>query len=404
MKKNTLASHNIRILFWSEIFGSMRFILPVLTLFYFSRGLDESLILIVLTFWSTGVLVGEIPTGMFADRFGAKRTFLIGSLLNIGSHAMLFIAFEPWIFFISSFINGFAATFFSGADEALVYESLKKSDEEKRMDHAMGQIQSANFITTIFVVTVGAFLANDLSEQQFKLLIGLGVAFMSVQFFLLLFIKNPETQGFYQERPIQQVLEGVRAIRKAPQVLIMFMNVTLVFIPTAAVFSKFDQKLMVDASLPVALIGVVYAVSAFIGFLASRSIGRMTKWISRTKLLYGTGFLGVLGLTLAASFDKVLWMVLGVILLLNFVKAVRYPVYSQLSNELIPSNVRATTISLLSILDSIADIVIFTSMSSIAIYGLSPMLFGCALIALIGTLLPIRPAPMIKTNRQQAHM
>lgn len=400
MKQHTLASKNIRVLFWAEIFGSMRFILPVITLFYFSRGLDETLILFVLTFWSTGVLVGEIPTGMFADRYGAKRTFLIGSLLNVGSHAMLLVAFEPWIFFVSSFLNGFAATFFSGADEALVYESLKKSNEEHRMDHAMGKISSANFITTIFVVVVGAFLANDLTQQQFQLLLLLGVAFMSVQFFLLLFIENPETQGTYQEKPVQQVIQGIAAIRKAPQVLIMFMNVTLVFIPTAAVFSKFDQKLMVDAGLPVALIGIVYAIAAFVGFLTSRSIGQITKWIPRTTLLYVTGFLGVIGLLLAASFGKVLWVILGAILILNVVKAIRYPVYSQLSNELIPSDVRATTISLLSILDSIADIAIFTSISFMAINGLSPMLFACAAIALLGTLLPIRPAPQIQTTKQ----
>ena len=72
MLKGTLASHNIRVLFWAELFGSVRFIQPVLALFYFARGLDETYILWVLLFWSSGVLLGEIPTGMFADRYGAN--------------------------------------------------------------------------------------------------------------------------------------------------------------------------------------------------------------------------------------------------------------------------------------------------------------------------------------------
>lgn len=392
MKKNTLASHNIRILFWAELFGSIKFILPVLTLFYFSRGLDESLVLLVMTFWSTGVLVGEIPTGMFADRYGAKYSFLIGAFLNVGSHALLLIAFEPWVFFVSSFLNGFAATFFSGADEALIYESLKQSAEEKLMDKAMGIIQSAKFIVTIFVVLTGAVLAKDLEESQFQLLIILGILFMSVQFLLVLFVKNPPSQGNYQDNPIQQVKEGIQAIRKAPQVLVMFMNVTLVFIPAIAVFDKFDQLLLVDAGLPVYLIGVLYSIAAVVGFLASRSIGWLTTKWSRVSILYVTGFLAVAGLLLAAFFEEKLWVIIGIVLLLKFVEAVRYPVYSQLSNELIPSNVRATTISLLSILDSMADILIFTSVGTIAIYGLSPMLLACAGIALIGTVLPIRPA------------
>ncbi|MGD7059432.1 hypothetical protein ACQCVN_21630 [Rossellomorea aquimaris] len=80
MKKGTLAAHNIHFLFWSQIFGSIRFITPVLTLFYFSRGLDETLILLVMTFFSLGVLIGEVPTGIFADRFRAKLSFLVAQM------------------------------------------------------------------------------------------------------------------------------------------------------------------------------------------------------------------------------------------------------------------------------------------------------------------------------------
>ncbi|MFC4560178.1 MFS transporter [Virgibacillus kekensis] len=117
MKKNTLASHNIRILFWCNLFGSAVFLQPVIALFYFSRGLDEAIIIWVMLFWSAGVLIGEIPTGIFADRYGAKKSFFIGALLNIFSHGMLIWTFEPWMFFISSILSGFAVTFFSGADE-----------------------------------------------------------------------------------------------------------------------------------------------------------------------------------------------------------------------------------------------------------------------------------------------
>ena len=79
MTKSTLATHNIRVLFWISFFGTISFLQPVLTLFYFERGLTSSDILIVLMFWSGAVLIGEVPTGIFADRFGAKYSFLFGS-------------------------------------------------------------------------------------------------------------------------------------------------------------------------------------------------------------------------------------------------------------------------------------------------------------------------------------
>ncbi|WP_083392297.1 MFS transporter [Bacillus sp. MUM 13] len=236
MKKGTLSSHNIRVLFWSSLFGSVQFIQPVLALFYFARGLDEASILWVMLFWSIGVLIGEVPTGMFADRYGAKQSFMIGAILSIVSHSMLLWAYEPWVFFASSLVSGFAVTFFSGADEALLYESLKESNEENMMDRAMGLIQSAQFIIMVVVLILGAIIAKDLTNKQFNLLIVLGIVFQSVQLVILTFIKNPSNHGNYRENPFNQVKEGILVIKKAPQVLWMFLNITLVFIPTAAIF------------------------------------------------------------------------------------------------------------------------------------------------------------------------
>lgn len=392
LKKNTLASHNIRILFWAELFGSVRFIQPVLTLFYFARGLDSSSILMIMTFFSIGVLFGELPTGIIADRYGAKRAFLMGSVISILAHAMLIIAFDPWLFFLSSFFTGFAATFFSGADEALIYESLKWSSEENLMDKAMGQISSARFIVSIFVVIIGALSAKDLSEAQFQRLLVLGALFMTVQLIMILFIKNPPTQGGMEAPTFSQVKEGYKAIRKSPHLLWMFMNISLVFIPAVAIFEKFDQKLLYDAGLPVYAIGIVYAATAIIGFIASRSIGWMTKKVNRIKLLNLTGVFAFIGLFTAAIFHGSLWIVLCVIVLLKLVSAIRYPVYSQLANDIIPSEVRATTISMLSILDSCFDLLIFTTISGIAPAGFMLMFLACAVIALIGAALPIRPS------------
>ncbi|MCA0148077.1 MFS transporter [Rossellomorea vietnamensis] len=391
MTNSTLATHNIRVLFWISFFGTISFLQPVLTLFYFERGLTSSDILIVLMFWSGAVLLGEVPTGIFADRFGAKYSFLFGSFLKFLSITLLLFAYEPWMFFIYSFINGFSVTFFSGADEALIYDSLKESNEENRMDHAMGKIQSASFISMLIAVLFGSYLAKDLVDSQFTLLILLGLAFHLIELFLILSVKQPSVDSFQKENPFSQIKSGIRVIRQAPQLLLMFLNVTLVFIPAGAVYQYFDQPLLQDAGVPVYLIGVFYAVSAILGYIASNSIGWMTARFSRVMLMNISGLSAVAGLFISGLFGSSLWIVLGSFFLLRLVRAIRYPIYSQLSNDLIPSGVRATTISLLSIVDSGLDLVVFGVLSTIALNGYSYVLIGCAFIALVGTLLPIRP-------------
>jgi MFS family permease len=388
MKQHTLASHNINVLFWVGFFGSISFIAPVMTLFYMKNGLNESHILWLLMCWSGSVLVSEVPTGVYADRFGPKISFLTGSALRFSSVTLLLFADQSWVFYASAILNGMSVTFFSGADEALIYESLKISGEENLMDRAMGKIQSANFATMIVSVIIGAYVARDLQAEQFTLLIALGLCFQFVEFLLLFAIKNPPRHS-YRDNPFHQVREGIKAIRRAPQLFIMFLNVSLVFIPAGAVFNNFDQPLLKGAGVPVAMIGVVYALAALLGFFASRSIGWMTSKVSRRSWMYITGIMAIIGLLLSAFFGESLYIVLGAVFMLRFVRAIRYPIYSQLSNDLIPSHIRATTISLLSIVDSVLDLIIFSSLSAVAVFGASYLYLGCAIIAAIGTCLPI---------------
>ncbi|MFS0864688.1 MFS transporter [Fredinandcohnia sp. 179-A 10B2 NHS] len=388
--KGTLAGHNIKVMYWIHFFGAISFLAPVLTLFYTSRGLSASEILIVLMFWSGAVLIGEVPTGVFADRYGAKISFLVSTVIKIVSILLLVVAYQPWIFFLYSFINGFSVTFFSGADEALIYDSLKESDNENKMDKAMGHIQSAGFISMVFAVLFGAYLAKDLKNEQFIMLIVLGVLFYLVELILVLRVKQPPNASTYRENPFTQVKNGLQVIRSAPYLLIMFLNVTLVFIPAGAVYEYFDQPLMKNAGLPVMYIGIIYACASILGYFASNSIGWLTNKFSRIFLMNATGLLAVAGLFVSAIFEQSLLTILGAFFVLKLVRAIRYPIYSQLSNDIIPSEVRATTISLLSIIDSVMDLLVFAMLSTVALTGTSNVLLVGAAIALIGTLLPIR--------------
>ncbi len=387
---SSLSARNLTLLFWVHFFGTISFLQPVLTLFYVKNGLSEANILVLLICWSGAVLIGEIPTGVFADRFGARVSFLTGSIIKLCSIGILLLANSLEMFMLFSVLNGLSVTFFSGADEALIYESLKKDNKQQKMDEAMGKIQSAGFIAMMIAVLFGSFFARDLEQEQFQLLILLSMVSYIVEFVLLFFIQEPSGKVNIPGTSIENVLEGVRVIKQAPRLLVMFMNVTLVFIPTVAVFQKFDQPLMVGSGLPVYFIGPVYAVGALLAFFSSRSIGMLNKKLSYSVLMYTSGLLSAFGLLLAALFQNQLWIILFLVLFLRWVGAIRYPIYSKLSNNIIPSHVRATTISLLSILDSLFDLVIFLLLISFAAESIQGILFGGAAVALIGSVLPIQ--------------
>ncbi|GAA0330161.1 MFS transporter [Bacillus carboniphilus] len=389
-KSHSISTHNIRIMFWVSFFGTINFIAPVLTLFYLGRGLEAIHILWLQIFWSGAVLLGEVPGGVVADRYGAKTSFLIGVIIKIISITILIFAYEPWLFFLFSALNGLSVTFFSGANEALVYESLKQDNEHHRMDRAMGKIQSAGFVSMILAVVFGAFLAKDLKDEQFIFLIVLGLVFHVAEFFLIFLLKDPMNTGVDRENPFTQVKSGIKAIRKEPTLLLLFLNFTLVFIPADSVYEAFNQPIFVHAGLPVVFIGVLYALAAIGGFIVSQSVGWFSSRFTRKFLMGITGILASFGLLLSALFGESLWIVMGAFFVLRFGQAIRGPIYSQLKNDLIPSEVRATTLSLISVLDSAFDLILFGLLSVVAINGLNGILIASSVIALIGTLIPLQ--------------
>ena len=72
----------------------------------------------------------EIPTGVIADRFGRKTSMILGSLVL--SIAALIYGSIPhfYNFLFSEFLFAVGITLISGADKAILYDSLKENNQE----------------------------------------------------------------------------------------------------------------------------------------------------------------------------------------------------------------------------------------------------------------------------------
>ncbi|MCK5107209.1 MAG: MFS transporter, partial [Nanoarchaeota archaeon] len=74
---------NITKIKWVYFFKSLFFFSPILTLFYFSRGLDTFQVVSLEAILIIAVLFSEVPTGIIADKIGRKYTLSIFMLLYI---------------------------------------------------------------------------------------------------------------------------------------------------------------------------------------------------------------------------------------------------------------------------------------------------------------------------------
>ena len=101
-----------------------------LVIFLERHGLGAGDIFLLKAYLSLVTLLIELPTGIFADRYGRKLSLLIGGAASFTALATYACAESFSGFLAAELVLGVGTSFISGADSALLYDSLADSHEE----------------------------------------------------------------------------------------------------------------------------------------------------------------------------------------------------------------------------------------------------------------------------------
>ena len=99
-------------------------ILPTIVLFFQANGLSLTEVFVLQSFFSVSIVILEVPTGYFADVFGRKLSLVAGNGLAFLGLLVYCFAHEFWGFLAAELVLGLGASFTSGSDSALLYDSL----------------------------------------------------------------------------------------------------------------------------------------------------------------------------------------------------------------------------------------------------------------------------------------
>lgn len=100
----------------------------------------------------------EIPSGAVADLLGKRKTILIGFVAGaIGIYIVTFSGSLAGIF-IGWMITQLVYAFYSGAAEALAYDSLVDLKDEKSFDHVITRSSEIESYTGAIAMLIGGFL------------------------------------------------------------------------------------------------------------------------------------------------------------------------------------------------------------------------------------------------------
>lgn len=388
----SISRHNERVFWWSALLMGVSFLEPVLTLFYLSKGMTNAQILLTMTAMQVSNMLAEVPTGAFADHFGPKKAFIVGGLVRLGSPLILLVWPSIASFYLAQVLKAVGWTFFSGAEEAVIYESLKADGQEGRMTAVMGRLSGAIALAATATAFIGPILAKDLTEGQFKLVVALDLLAAIIRLFVLTQVREPA--AFHEERlnPWRYAIEAAKEIKRNKPLFRLAVHGTVIFIPTY-LFGQFQQPMLTDAGLPVAWIGTVLGLGGLLAWFLGNKAGSLRERlgaIGMVRAMDGFILLGIMGAIAGAYLGGrsglALPLVLTVLYTLRGANALRNPALSELTNAMVPSEGRSTTLSMIQLLDSVCDLVVVPLMALLANLGLPWLFVGTAVTILVGSL------------------
>ncbi len=101
----------------------------------------------------------EVPTGVFSDTLGRRKCLIIGAILSLMSVLSFAIGSSYLMLALGAMFVGISEAFFSGNNEALLYESLDGDGEKEKYDQKLGEVRSSMEFAFLVGGVVGGIIA-----------------------------------------------------------------------------------------------------------------------------------------------------------------------------------------------------------------------------------------------------
>lgn len=182
-----LVRRNVRLLSAFSFCNDFRVYAPIMVVYF--AGVTNSFALATLLF-SIAKVSGsafEVPTGVFSDLIGRRLTLLLGQLASVLSIALYALGTDFYVLAAGAVLEGLAFSFFSGNNEALLYDTLESEGAEEHFAEQQGRVSSMFQLALAVSAAVAAVALGWLSLQMMCVLsllpqaLGLGFAFFIVE-------------------------------------------------------------------------------------------------------------------------------------------------------------------------------------------------------------------------------
>jgi MFS family permease len=345
------------------------FIWGINTLFLLDAGLTNTEAFAANAFFTAGLVLFEIPTGVVADTRGRRRSYLLGTLTLAAAtllyYLMWLVSAPFWAWAVTSVFLGLGFTFFSGAVEAWLVDALTFRGyfrEGGKLESVMARGEIVEGVAMLAGSVAGGVLA-----QATNLGIPYLVRALALVCSFLVAFRAMRDLGFTPHRD-KRALDAVRLLLRATvekglrDPPVRWVMLAAPFTGGVMIYAFYamqpyllelyeNERAYAVAGLAAAIVAGAQIAGGLLVPHAGRLFARRT-----SVLLLGTS-LSALVLAVAGLLPR-FWVVIVMLMLWGLMFAALAPVRQAYLNEQIGSQQRATVLSFDSLLSSGGGVVI----------------------------------------------
>lgn len=330
------------------------------TIFLLDAGLSNLEAFAANAFYTAGMVLFEVPTGIVADTVGRRASYLLGTLTLSAATLLYVLLWEIgapfWQWAIVSVLLGLGFTFFSGAVEAWLVDALTATGFTGTMESVFGRGQIVAGAAMLGGSVAGGFIAQRTDLGVPFVLRSVILVVMFVVAFRLM-----RDVGFNPDKSARPLV-AMRRVASASidygwrVPAVKWLMVQSLFVGGVGIYAFYAlQPYLLElygdpnAYQIAGLVAAIVAGAQMIGGIAAPWIRRL--FHRRTSALITIAVFSTLTLGLIGLVDS-FWPVIALIVVWGLLFAAAMPIRQTYLNGLIPSKQRATVLSFDSLMSS----------------------------------------------------